>query len=81
MCKHIRKIIRKIYSEKISYAIPILYGGSLNSENVESIIVQSDIDGGLIGGASLNPEKFYEIINKVDKIIKKENKSWKQKNL
>ena len=75
MCKHIRKTIRKIYSEKISYAIPILYGGSLNSENVESIIVQSDIDGGLIGGASLNPEKFYEIINKVDKIIKKENKS------
>lgn len=77
MCKHIRKTIKKIYSEKISDAIQILYGGSLNSENVENIIVQSDIDGGLIGGASLKADKFYEIINKVDKIIKKEDNNRK----
>ena len=43
------------------------------SENTENIIVQSDIDGGLIGGASLKVDKFYEIINKVDEIIKKED--------
>ena len=41
----------------------ILYGGSMKPENAEELLKQSDIDGGLVGGASLVPEKFAEIIN------------------
>ena len=74
MCKKIRSTIEKIYGKEISMSMPILYGGSLNLENAEDIIIQNDIDGGLIGGASLNPEKFYEIIDRVNNIVKKEGK-------
>lgn len=75
MCKQIRLEVKEMYGEEMSSTIPILYGGSLNSENIEDIIVQSDIDGGLIGGASLKADKFYEIIDKVNEIIKREDKN------
>ena len=63
VCQHIRTVIRKLSSAKTARATSILYGGSMNDKNAESLLAQPDIDGGLIGGASLDPEKFVCIIN------------------
>jgi triosephosphate isomerase len=42
--------------------IPLLYGGSMNAENAAELLAQPDIDGGLVGGASLKPEEFRAIV-------------------
>ena len=62
VCESIRIAIRKLYSSKDARAISILYGGSMNEKNAYELLAQPDIDGGLIGGASLVPEKFVAII-------------------
>ena len=62
VCEHIRTVIRKLYGSKNARAISILYGGSMNERNAYDLLAQPDIDGGLIGGASLVPEKFVKII-------------------
>ena len=62
VCEHIRTVVRKLYSSKHARAISILYGGSMNEKNAFELLAQPDIDGGLIGGASLVPEKFVQII-------------------
>ena len=62
VCEHIRTVVRKLYSSKNARAISILYGGSMNEKNAYELLAQPDIDGGLIGGASLVPEKFVKII-------------------
>ncbi len=62
-CAFIRRVIRKLYSAKTARAISILYGGSMNDLNAHELLVQPDIDGGLIGGASLDPQKFKKIID------------------
>ena len=58
----IRSVVRKLYSSKHARATSILYGGSMNEKNAFELLAQPDIDGGLIGGASLVPEKFVQII-------------------
>ena len=62
VCEDIRAVVRKLYSSKNARAISILYGGSMNEKNAYELLAQPDIDGGLIGGASLVPEKFVKII-------------------
>ena len=62
VCEEIRAVVRKLYSSKNARAISILYGGSMNEKNAFELLAQPDIDGGLIGGASLVPEKFVQII-------------------
>ena len=62
VCELIRTVIRKLYGAKVARAISILYGGSMNEKNAYELLAQPDIDGGLIGGASLVPEKFVKII-------------------
>ena len=62
VCESIRTAVRKLYSSKNARAISILYGGSMNDKNAFELLAQPDIDGGLIGGASLVPEKFVKII-------------------
>ena len=62
VCQAIRAVIRKLYGAKVARAISILYGGSMNEKNAYDLLAQPDIDGGLIGGASLVPEKFVKII-------------------
>ena len=62
VCENIRTVVRKLYSSKNARAISILYGGSMNEKNAYDLLAQPDIDGGLIGGASLVPEKFVQII-------------------
>ena len=58
----IRETIEKLYNQDVSIKIRILYGGSVNESNSKELFTQSDIDGGLIGGASLKPESFIKII-------------------
>ena len=58
----IRKWIVENYSQKVADQTPILYGGSMKPENIKELLLQPDIDGGLIGGASLDIEKFIKMI-------------------
>ena len=58
----IRETIEKLYNQDVSANLRILYGGSVNESNSKELFTQSDIDGGLIGGASLKPESFIKII-------------------
>ena len=62
VCREIRAIIRDIYGARPARAISILYGGSMNSKNAAELLAQPDVDGGLIGGASLKPADFAQII-------------------
>lgn len=62
VCQMIRIVVRKIFGSKNARATTILYGGSMNDQNAFDLLAQPDIDGGLIGGASLAPEKFLKII-------------------
>ncbi len=63
MHKFIRSEIEKKYELEISSTIPILYGGSGNAQNAKDLFACTDVDGGLIGGASLKAADFIEIIN------------------
>jgi len=69
VCESIRTVVRKLYSSKIARATSILYGGSMNEKNAYELMAQPDIDGGLIGGASLVPEKFVQIIEAANQPI------------
>ena len=69
VCESIRTVVRKLYSSKIARATSILYGGSMNEKNAYELLAQPDIDGGLIGGASLVPEKFVQIIEAANQPI------------
>ena len=63
MCTFIRTTVRHLYGARIARSITIQYGGSMKPANAAELLAQPDIDGGLIGGASLNPEDFIAIIN------------------
>ncbi len=58
VCAYIRKLVAELYDQEIADALRILYGGSVNAKNAESLFGQPDIDGGLVGGASLKPNDF-----------------------
>lgn len=61
--KQIRNKIEKIYGKEVSEEIIILYGGSVKPENAKELFTMSDIDGGLVGGASLKVDDFSKIVN------------------
>ena len=63
--KEIRKEIEKIYGKEIANDVIIQYGGSVKSTNAKELFTTSDIDGGLVGGSSLNPEEFAKIVTSV----------------
>lgn len=58
----LRKKISEIYDTEVASRIKILYGGSVKPENARDLFMQPDIDGGLIGGACLKADSFYQII-------------------
>ncbi len=58
----IRELLRKLYGEGMAEATRILYGGSVKPNNIAELIAMADIDGALVGGASLAPETFARII-------------------
>ena len=61
--KAIRKEIEKIYGNEVANNVIIQYGGSVKSTNAKELFTTSDIDGGLVGGASLKPDEFAKIVN------------------
>ena len=58
----IRQHIANQYGDAVAQAIPILYGGSVNEKNAADLFAQPDVDGGLLGGASLNSRAFTNVI-------------------
>jgi len=66
VCEGIRAVIRKIYGARPARAVSILYGGSMNAKNAYELLSMPDIDGGLIGGASLKPADFAAIVKATD---------------
>ena len=62
MHAYIRKELANRYNADTANAIPILYGGSVNAANAKSLFNQPNVDGGLVGGASLKVDEFYQII-------------------
>ena len=62
VCAEIRRIVRDLYDDETADTIRVLYGGSMKPENAKELLNEPNIDGGLVGGASLKPE-FSKIIN------------------
>jgi len=61
----IRQLLSETYDQKTADNIDILYGGSVKPENAEELLAQSDIDGALVGGASLDADSFEKIVNSI----------------
>ena len=66
VCGTIRKIVGEIFDENIAKKLTIQYGGSMNPKNCSALLSKEDIDGGLIGGASLKANDFAAIVNSVN---------------
>ena len=62
VCAAIRATLNAEFGGDVANATRILYGGSMNAGNVEALLAQSDIDGGLVGGASLKADSFRQLI-------------------
>lgn len=63
MCAHIRKYLAERFNPQVAEETSILYGGSVNPGNVVELMKMPDIDGALVGGASLKPESFLELLD------------------
>lgn len=62
VCRAIRSVIAALYDKQAADAFTIQYGGSMNAKNAAELLAQGDVDGGLIGGASLKAADFAEIV-------------------
>ncbi|EPD33385.1 triose-phosphate isomerase [Propionimicrobium lymphophilum] len=62
VCAAVRAKVAELYDEATADSVRIQYGGSVKPENVSDIMAQPDVDGALVGGASLDPEKFADIV-------------------
>lgn len=60
---YIRGLLTKLFTEPVAQKVRILYGGSMKPANAPELLAQKDIDGGLIGGASLEARSFVELVN------------------
>lgn len=65
--KLIRQTIKQLYDEKTAQAVRIQYGGSVNPDNIGELLAQSDIDGALVGGASLEADSFLKLLEATDR--------------
>ncbi len=68
--KYIRELIQKIYNEESAANLIIQYGGSVKPDNITELIKQPDVDGALVGGASLDAASFGTIIKKASEVKK-----------
>lgn len=62
MHAHIRNVLREKYGDEVADSVSILYGGSVKANNASEIFGKPDVDGGLVGGASLNADEFETVI-------------------
>ncbi|MBQ1769279.1 MAG: triose-phosphate isomerase [Turicibacter sp.] len=60
---YIREVIERVYGCDASNAVRIQYGGSVNPSNIKELMAQEHIDGALVGGASLDPQSFLNLVN------------------
>lgn len=67
VCAAIRSVIAGLYGRDAADAFTVQYGGSMNAKNAAELLAQPDVDGGLIGGASLKPADFAEIVKAASK--------------
>lgn len=67
VCSFIRGTVEKLYSKAVADALTVQYGGSMNSANASELLAQPDVDGGLIGGASLKAADFGVILAEASK--------------
>jgi triosephosphate isomerase len=58
----IRGVVAEVAGQQVADGIRVLYGGSVKPDNIEGLMAQADIDGGLVGGASLKVESFVPLI-------------------
>ncbi|GIN85391.1 triosephosphate isomerase [Heyndrickxia sporothermodurans] len=65
VCSHIRSVVEQQFSKACADAIRIQYGGSVKPANIKEYMEQSDIDGALVGGASLDPQDFLKLLEAV----------------
>lgn len=63
MCGYIRKVVAELYDEAVADKVTIQYGGSVKAENASELMNMYEIDGALVGGASLKPQGFLDIVN------------------
>lgn len=66
-CGYIRSLIKDLYDSSVAEEVRILYGGSVSTKSVSELMAQPNIDGGLVGGASLNADSFIELCEKAVK--------------
>lgn len=66
----IRQTVTGIFDKEFAYNMRILYGGSVTGDNIEEFVGQPEIDGALVGGASLKPDQFISIVKQTAKIIR-----------
>jgi triosephosphate isomerase len=62
VCAAIRGVLANLYGQEVAEAVTIQYGGSMNAKNAEELLDEPDVDGGLIGGASLKAQDFATIV-------------------
>lgn len=62
ICGLIRQIVKDLYGSEVSDSLRVLYGGSMNPKNADQLLAKPNIDGGLIGGASLRPVEFAALL-------------------
>ena len=59
---YIREVVEELYGSQVAGGVSILYGGSVNPSNIKELMSKEDIDGALVGGASLDPESFAKLL-------------------
>ncbi len=68
----IRSLLRELRGDDFASAVRILYGGSVKPDNVAEIMAQEDVDGALVGGASLEVESFMELVEAAQETVPSE---------
>ena len=67
MMVHIRQTLESIYGKEPASEVPLLYGGSVKASNIKDFMSENNINGALVGGASLNPESFVQLVQNTSK--------------
>jgi len=62
VCSAVRSRLGELYSADLAAGVRVLYGGSVKASNVAAIMAQEDVDGALVGGASIDPDEFVAIV-------------------
>lgn len=62
VCAHIRQVVGRLYSNDVAEKVVIQYGGSVKPDNIDELLATSDIDGALVGGASLEVDSFVKLV-------------------